>query len=151
MKSHKYTFVLLALLFVGYAYGQTAATKFTVSPEKEAAIHQNVQAHTNAIFDSLVQIRRDFHRHPELSDQEKRTSMKVANYLESLGLEVTTHMGGYGVVGILDTGKKGKRIAWRADIDAMASDIPDVVAFKSENEGVRHICGHDIHLSLIHI
>ncbi len=148
MKSYKYTLALLAFLFGCYAFGQKAATKFTVSLEKEAAIHQNVQAYTNAIFDSLVQLRRDFHRHPELSDQEKRTSMKVANYLESLGLEVTPHMGGYGVVGILDTGKKGKRIAWRADIDAMASDLPDVVDFKSENEGVRHICGHDIHTTV---
>ena len=74
--------------------------------------------------------------------------MKVATYLEWLGLEVKTNIGGYGVLGILYTGKPGKKIAWRADIDAMASDIPDVVDFKSKNEGVRHICGHDVHTTV---
>src|SRR5690606_35084684 len=97
---------------------------------------------------SLVEIRRDFHRYPEVSEKEVNTSEKIAKYLESLGLEVETNIGGYGVVGILRGAKEGKRIAWRADIDAMASDIPDVVDFKSENPGVRHICGHDIHTTI---
>jgi metal-dependent amidase/aminoacylase/carboxypeptidase family protein len=111
-------------------------------------IHQAVQAHTDKIFDSLVSIRRDFHRYPEVSENEKRTSAAVAAYLEALGLEVKTNIGGYGVVGILHTGKPGKRIAWRADMDAMPSDQPDVVDFASKNEGVRHICGHDVHTTI---
>ena len=85
---------------------------------------------------------------PEVSGQEKRTSEKITEYLLSLGLEVKTDIGGYGVVGILNTGKEGKSIAWRADIDALPSDIPDVSDFKSKNEGVRHLCGHDINTTV---
>ncbi|UWX55896.1 M20/M25/M40 family metallo-hydrolase [Maribacter litopenaei] len=74
--------------------------------------------------------------------------MKVASYLESLGLEVKKGIGGYGLVGILDTGRPGKHIAWRADMDAIATNMPDVVEFNSKNDGVRHICGHDVHTTI---
>ncbi len=150
------TSLILQFLLCGlFTFGQNATTP------TPSSIHQSVQTHTDAIFDSLVKIRRDFHMHPEVSWKEKRTSKEIAAYLLSLGLEVKTGVGGYGVVGILHTGRPGKRIAWRADIDAMPSDAPDiawradidampsdapdVVDFESKNEGVRHICGHDVH------
>ena len=148
MMSQKFTLSLIALISGYILFGQNSANEFPVSIVNESSIHKNVQQQTNAIFDSLVKIRRDFHIHPEVSGKEKRTSEKIAEYLLALGLEVVTGVGGYGVVGILDTGKPGKRIAWRADIDAIASDIPDVVDFSSENKGVRHICGHDLHATI---
>lgn len=114
----------------------------------EHLIHIDIQKQTDKIFDSLVKIRRDFHMNPEISGQEKNTSEKIAEYLLSLGLEVKTDIGGYGVVGILNTGKEGKSIAWRADIDALPSDIPDVADFKSKNDGVRHLCGHDVNTTV---
>ena len=114
----------------------------------EPSTHLKVQERTDKIFDSFVKIRRDFHTNPEVSGQEKRTSKKIAEYLLSLGLEVKTGIGGHGVLGILKTGKKGKHIAWRADIDALASDHPDVVDFSSKIKGVRHICGHDVHTTI---
>lgn len=110
--------------------------------------HEIIQERTNEIFDELVLVRRDLHVHPEVSGQEERTAGKIQEYLESIGLEVKTDIGGYGVVGILNGDKKGKAVAWRADIDAMPSDIPDVVDFPSANEGVRHICGHDVHTAI---
>ena len=79
----------------------------------------DIQHRTEQIFDSLVQIRRDFHMYPEVGGQEKRTSTKIAKYLTELGLEVKTGIGGYGVIGILKGAKPGKKIAWRADIDAI--------------------------------
>lgn len=148
MKSKKFTLSLVVLILGCYAFGQNTTKENPVSIEKESSIHRNVQQHTDAIFDSLLKLRRDFHRYPEVSEQEKRTSKKIAKYLESLGLEVKTNIGGYGVVGILNGNKKGKRIAWRADIDAIATNIPDVVDFQSRNEGVRHICGHDVHTTV---
>ncbi|CAM4134064.1 M20 metallopeptidase family protein [Gillisia hiemivivida] len=132
--------ILQFLLYGLFTFGQNATTP--------SSIHQSVQSHTEKIFDSLVKIRRDFHMNPEVSGKEKRTSEEIAAYLLALGLEVKTGVGGYGVVGILNTGRAGKRIAWRADIDAMPSDIPDVVDFSSKNEGVRHICGHDVHTTI---
>ena len=111
-------------------------------------IHTDIQKHTEEIFDSLVEIRRDLHRYPEVGGTEQRTSQKITEYLKSLGLEVKTNIGGYGIVGILEGAKPGKKIAWRADIDAMPSKAPDVVDFESKHEGVRHICGHDVHTAV---
>ena len=131
----------LHFLFLGFiSYGQ--------SINVETSIHNTIQEQTNKIFDSLVTIRRDFHMNPEVSGNEKETSQKIAEYLVSLGLEIKTGIGGYGVVGILNTGRKGKSIAWRADIDAMPSDIPDVVDFQSNHAGIRHICGHDVNATI---
>lgn len=134
------TLTIQFLLLGVFVFGQNS--------ESKSSIHEFVQQRTDEIFNSLVKIRRDFHICPELSEQEKRTSKKIEEYLLSLGLEVKTNIGGYGVVGILNGHKKGKRIAWRADIDAMSSDIPDVVDFQSKNKGVRHICGHDVHATI---
>ncbi|WP_318308272.1 M20 metallopeptidase family protein [Flagellimonas crocea] len=116
--------------------------------KKEKDIHTQIQQRTEEIYDSLVQLRRDFHMYPEVGGEEQRTSQKIAEYLIALGLEVRTGIGGHGVVGILKGARPGKKIAWRADIDAMPSKAPDVVEFKSKNEGVRHICGHDVHTAV---
>ncbi|WP_421811818.1 M20 metallopeptidase family protein [Flagellimonas sp.] len=116
--------------------------------KKTKSIHTDIQQRTDQIFDSLVKIRRDLHRYPEVGGNEQRTSTKIAQYLTALGLEVKTNIGGYGVVGILKGAKPGKKIAWRADIDAMPSKAPDVVDFRSKHEGVRHICGHDVHTAV---
>ncbi len=113
-----------------------------------ARIHTDIQKRTDQIFDSLVRIRRDLHMYPEVGGNEQRTSAKVAEYLRALGLEVKTNIGGYGVVGVLKGAKPGRKIAWRADMDAMPSKAPDVVDFESKNEGVRHICGHDVHTAV---
>ena len=120
----------------------------TFGQTKSESIHLDIQQRTEQIFDSLVKIRRDFHMYPEVGGEEKRTSTKIAEYLKNLGLEVKKGIGGYGVVGILEGKKPGKKIAWRADIDAMPSKAPDVVDFKSKHEGVRHICGHDVHTTV---
>ncbi|WP_158594526.1 M20 family metallopeptidase [Aquimarina sp. AD1] len=135
------TTFLIVFLFCGLvAFGQEISIA--------SSIHTDIQQRTDDIFDSLVKIRRDFHMNPEISEQEKRTAQKIKEYLLSIGLEVETNVGGNGVVGVLKGAKEGKKIAWRADIDAMPSEIPDVVDFKSKTEGVRHICGHDVHTTI---
>ncbi|MCK5443685.1 MAG: amidohydrolase [Maribacter sp.] len=116
--------------------------------QNKEPIHQLVQSRTDEIYDSLVAIRRDIHQHPEMSFKEYRTSNLVANYLESLDLEVHRNIGGTGVIGILQGAEEGKTIAWRADMDALASEYPDVVEFASLVEGVRHGCGHDVHTTI---
>ncbi len=133
------TLAIFFFLFVTIAAFSQKSTK---------SIHTDIQQRTEEIFDSLVTIRRDFHMYPEVGGSEERTSTKIAQYLTRLGLEVKTGIGGYGVVGILKGTKPGKKIAWRADIDAMPSEAPDMVDFKSKHEGVRHICGHDLHAAV---
>ena len=99
-------------------------------------------------LDSMVALRRDFHRHPELSFQEKRTAEIIAERLTKAGLEVRTGIATTGVVGILRGDKPGKTIAWRADIDALPlTEILDA-PFTSGTPGVMHACGHDGHTAI---
>lgn len=110
--------------------------------------HQEIEKNTNEIFDSLVKIRRDLHMNPELSGKEDRTSKIVAEYLTNLGLEVKTNIAGNGVIGILKGAEKGKKIAWRADMDAIRIETNDSVSFHSQNKGIAHMCGHDVHTTI---
>jgi metal-dependent amidase/aminoacylase/carboxypeptidase family protein len=109
---------------------------------------ERVAAHVKANEADLIAMRRDLHRHPELSGQETRTAGVVADHLRGLGLEVRTGIGGHGVVGLLRGGRPGRLVAYRADMDAVRSAAPDPVDFRSEVPGVRHICGHDLHVTI---
>lgn len=105
--------------------------------------------HTASLKDDMVLWRRDFHAHPELGFDERRTSAKVAGLLESFGLEVHRGIGGTGVVGVLRRGDGNRSIGIRADMDALpiteANDLPH----KSLNAGVMHACGHDGHMAML--
>lgn len=115
---------------------------------KVQQVHRSVQQDTDRIFDKLVALRRSFHENPELAGNEKQTQEKIKKYLLDLGLEVNTDIYGYGVIGILKGEKKGKKIAWRSDMDALPSDYADPEAFRSKVKGVQHGCGHDIHMAV---
>lgn len=110
--------------------------------------HKQVSTETDEIYNKLVKIRRDIHANPELAGDENRTQQIIKKYLLDLGLEVKTDVYGHGIVGVLNGGKKGKKIAWRTDMDALKSDFPDAVDFKSKIGGVQHGCGHDVHLAI---
>ena len=99
-------------------------------------------------LDSMIALRRDFHRHPELSFQERRTAGIIAERLQKAGLEVRTGIAGTGVVGILRGDKPGKTIAWRADIDALPLTEILNAPFTSGTPGVMHACGHDGHTAI---
>ena len=112
------------------------------------AIMSRVSTRLSAMQPELVAFRRDLHRHPEASGDEVRTAQRVAARLRALGLEVRTGIGGHGVVGVLRGGKPGPVVAYRADMDAVRTNDPDPVAFRSTTPGVRHICGHDLHTTI---
>lgn len=99
--------------------------------------------------DDLTEIRRDFHRHPELGFQEVRTSGRVAELLESWGIEVTRGIGGTGVVGVLHGSRPGRRIGLRADMDALPMQEMTNLPWASETPGVFHGCGHDGHTTML--
>ena len=86
--------------------------------------------------DDLVALRRDFHRHPELSHQERRTAEIIAERLHAATLEVRTGLGGTGVVGVLRGDRPGRTIAWRADIDALPLTETLEAPFASGTAGV---------------
>jgi len=99
-------------------------------------------------LDSLVAMRRDFHRHPELSFQERRTSEIIAERLHAAGLEVRTGIARTGVVGVLRGERPGRTVAWRADIDALPLTETLEAPFASSAPGVMHACGHDGHTAI---
>lgn len=86
--------------------------------------------------------------YPELAGQERRTSKIIEKYLLDLGLEVKTGIGGHGVIGILKGREKGKKIAWRADMDAIKIETNDTFNYHSKNKGIAHMCGHDAHTTI---
>lgn len=92
-----------------------------------------------------VALRRDIHIHPELGFQETRTSKIVIDKLTSFGLDVRTGFAETAVLGILDTGRPGKTIVLRADMDALPLQEQNDVPYRSQNDGVMHACGHDAH------
>ena len=97
----------------------------------------------------LVEQRRDFHMHPELSNREERTSRIVAERLRALGLDdVKTGVGKYGVVALLKGSKPGPVVAVRADMDALPIQETIDVPYKSLTPGVKHACGHDAHTTI---
>jgi amidohydrolase len=97
---------------------------------------------------ALVAQRRDFHRHPELSNQEARTGRVVAERLKALGLEVRTGVAIHGVVGVLKGALPGPVVAYRADMDALPITEARDTPYRSQTPGVMHACGHDVHTTI---
>jgi amidohydrolase len=98
----------------------------------------------------LVDMRRDLHAHPELGFEEVRTGGLVRDVLAGAGIEVHVGLGKTGVVGTLRAGDGRRRIALRADMDALA--MPETVKdrpYKSTVEGKMHACGHDGHTVML--
>ena len=135
---------LLYLILIILAFCQKAFCQ----ENQGRLVHESIKTETDSIYKKLVDIRRDLHENPELAGKEIRTQQKIKQYLLNLGLEVETNIYGYGVIGILKGSKKGKSIAWRADMDALPNDLPDNVDFKSKTKGVQHGCGHDVHMAI---
>ncbi|MUG65298.1 amidohydrolase [Paenibacillus campinasensis] len=100
-------------------------------------------------FQTVVEWRRHLHQHPELSFQEQNTAAFITDKLTSFGLEVRTGIGGYGIVAVLKGGEEGKRIALRADFDALPIADEKEVPYKSRYDGVMHACGHDGHTAAL--
>lgn len=99
------------------------------------------------LYEEMLTIRRDLHRHPELGLQEVRTSKIVFERLEELGLEVR-RCTETGVIGVLKGGRPGKTLLLRCDIDALPVTEESGVDFASETPGVMHACGHDAHTTI---
>ena len=107
-----------------------------------------------AAADDLKEWRQDFHRHPELGYEEKRTSRVVAEKLRAFGLDdVQEGIGRTGVVGVLHgrngPGGEDNAVMIRADMDALPIHEATDLDYKSQAEGVMHACGHDGHTTML--
>lgn len=130
--------MLRALLFLFCACGLGAQSRT-----------DSVNRAADALFDRVVALRRDFHMYPELSNREERTSRVIAEKLRALGFDqVRTGVSRYGIVATLKGGKPGPVVAYRADMDGLPIEETADVPYKSRNKGVKHACGHDVHMAV---
>ncbi|MCG7339028.1 amidohydrolase [Staphylococcus sp. ACRSN] len=93
----------------------------------------------------MIEIRRYLHQHPELSFHEEATPQYIADFYKDKDCEVERNIGPNGVKVTIDSGKKGKTIAIRADFDALPIEEQTGLSFSSKNKGIMHACGHDAH------
>jgi len=102
-----------------------------------------------SVLDEVIELRRHFHRHPEVSFSEHQTSRRIGDRLQELGLELKPCPTETGVVAMLDTGRPGKTVMLRADIDALPIHEESGVDFASKTDGRMHACGHDAHMGIM--
>ena len=99
--------------------------------------------------EQVIAWRRHIHSHPELSGQEKETSLFIQKTLGELGIPFVNDVSDYAVIGEIQGAHTGPVIALRADIDALPIHEETGLPFASQNEGVMHACGHDGHISIL--
>jgi amidohydrolase len=104
---------------------------------------------SRSVIDEVIELRRHFHRHPEVSFGEHETSRQLGERLRQLGLELKRCPTDTGVVALLDTGKPGKTVMLRADIDGLPIHEESGVDFSSRTDGRMHACGHDAHMAIM--
>ena len=98
----------------------------------------------------ILDRRRYYHQHPELSGQEKNTSEQLVRDLEALGITEIHHMKNcYGLTAVIRGSKPGKLLGIRSDMDALPIREETGLPFSSQNEGVMHACGHDSHMAIL--
>ncbi|MBN2615438.1 MAG: amidohydrolase [Bacteroidales bacterium] len=111
---------------------------------------QQIKDRVHSLQEDLVQIRRYIHAHPELSFQEEQTAAYIADLLRSWNISFENNVAGHGIVGYIQGNNPDKkRVALRADIDALPIVELNEVPYKSMNTGVMHACGHDVHTTCL--
>ena len=100
-------------------------------------------------IDYMVHMRRDLHRFPEISLQEKETSLKIQQELNQMGIPFEI-VGDYGIVATIEGKNKDKMVALRADMDALPiNEANKHLEYISQKEGLMHACGHDGHVAML--
>ncbi len=99
---------------------------------------------------SLVKLRKYFHANPELSGEEEETAKTIKDLLSELQpTQIIDEVGGTGVIAIFDSGKPGKSVMLRAELDALPIQETNEFPYKSSVENVSHKCGHDGHMTTL--
>jgi len=96
----------------------------------------------------VLDLRREFHMHPETSWNEKRTSKRIKEELAKMGISYQEYAD-TGVAAVIKGSNAGKTAALRADMDALKVEEKTDLEFKSKNEGIMHACGHDGHTAML--
>lgn len=108
-----------------------------------------IRAEVEAMTQTVIDLRRDFHRHPELGFQEFRTSARVAEFLRESDIEPTEGIAVTGVTAEIRGQHPGPTLMLRADMDALPVAEETDLDFASEEAGKMHACGHDLHTAVL--
>jgi len=106
------------------------------------------KAEAGTLREQLIAWRRDFHMHPEIGFQERRSACVIADRLGDLGYQVQTGVANTGVVGLLEGVRPGPVVMMRFDMDALPIVEENETGYVSQNTGVMHACGHDGHMAM---
>lgn len=137
-------------------YRSGAIIRFVVTERTDAYkemtavgdIHKLIEDCSARISGKVLETYHHLHMHPELSGEEVQTSRFIAEKLEDMGIHAECGIGGHGVIGIVEGGREGDTVAWRADTDAGALQEANDIPYKSQVNGVMHLCGHDAHTAI---
>lgn len=102
---------------------------------------------SDQLLEEIIAIRRHLHQHPELSFQEHQTSATIRDLLDQWGVQYDYPYVETGIVATIKGDLPGPRIALRSDMDALPISEETNLNFSSQNQGVMHACGHDIHMA----
>ena len=142
---HKAAIALVLVLAMLTWCWQNVGAQSSSTGSRDTALSQAAEQ----LRAALIAQRRDFHMHPELSNREERTARVIAEKLRALGMdEVKTGVGRHGVVALLKGKLPGEVVAVRTDMDALPIQETLDVPYKSRNDGVKHACGHDVHMTV---
>ncbi len=121
-----------------------------VRPLAADEIADRVEELTKRATPAVVEVRRDLHAHPELSNREERTGRVIAERLREIGVDdLETGVAHHGVVALIRGRKPGPTVALRADMDALPIQERTGLPFASQNPGVMHACGHDCNVAML--
>src|SRR5260221_6910912 len=143
MKSFSHRDFLRFVIFTVLAAACVAAQTTALAPQVDSVLPD---AHALYL---------DLHQHPELSSHETRTAAELATRLRTLGYEVTEHVGGTGIVGVLKNGP-GPTVMLRTELDALPVEektgLPYASKVRAKDDNgrevsVMHACGHDVHMA----
>lgn len=111
-------------------------------------LKERIQSISEYIYTRVVDFRREMHRNPELSFQEFNTQKRIRTYLEGIGISDIKDCANTGLIALIKgRNPEKKTIALRADIDALPITEENETDYTSQNKGVMHACGHDVHTS----
>jgi amidohydrolase len=147
----KIRFMKIGFVKIGFIPALVVCAMFATASAQNTPLEKQV----NAVFPDAKALYIDLHEHPELSSHETRTAAELATRLRALGYEVTEHVGGDGVVGILKNGP-GPTVMLRTELDALPVEektgLPYASKVRTKDDSgrdvpVMHACGHDVHMA----
>jgi amidohydrolase len=98
----------------------------------------------------LVALRQQLHQHPEISGEEANTANRIKVFLKAFAPDRTVHeVGGYGLIAEFKGLEEGPTVMFRCELDALPIKEMNTMAYRSENAGKGHLCGHDGHMTMV--